>query len=148
MGYEHSRKGKWSGGCDVPACFQTSCVSSIDTSSPLSRRADSSGTTSASPSLLCTILFPLRLSTHRQTNVRKMQARRRPSVTSRISFALSTASNVERGEPIDGPAVAAAQQIEEEIAEIKRYEVWSGPLQRCWTVLHTDNMGGRRILPP
>lgn len=47
----------------------------------------------------------------------------RPSVTSRLSFALSTASNAERGEPIDEPGVAADQQIEEEIAEIKRYEV-------------------------
>ncbi|CAN8102355.1 unnamed protein product [Discula destructiva] len=46
----------------------------------------------------------------------------RPSLTSRLSFALSTASNAERGEPIDGPGDAADQQIEEEIAEIKRYE--------------------------
>lgn len=49
-----------------------------------------------------------------------MDLRRRPSVTSRLSFAVS---NAERGEPLDQPAVAADQQIEEEIAEIKRYEV-------------------------
>lgn len=49
-----------------------------------------------------------------------MDLRRRPSVTSRLSFAVS---NAERGEPVDLPAVAADQQIEEEIAEIKRYEV-------------------------
>lgn len=47
----------------------------------------------------------------------------RPSVTSRLSFAISTASNAERGESTDEPSVAADQQIEEEIAEIKRYEV-------------------------
>ncbi|KAF3767772.1 hypothetical protein M406DRAFT_288976 [Cryphonectria parasitica EP155] len=51
-----------------------------------------------------------------------MQARRRPSVTSRLSFAISTASNAERGESLDEPNVAADRQIEEEIAEIKRYE--------------------------
>lgn len=44
-------------------------------------------------------------------------------MTSRLSFALSTVSNAERGETVDGPTVAADQQIEEEIAEIKRYEV-------------------------
>lgn len=44
-------------------------------------------------------------------------------MTSRLSFAISTVENAERGEPDDGPAVAADQQIEEEIAEIKRYEV-------------------------
>lgn len=47
----------------------------------------------------------------------------RPSVTSRLSFAISTASNAERGESVDAPSVAADQQIDEEIAEIKRYEV-------------------------
>lgn len=41
----------------------------------------------------------------------------RPSVTSRLSFAVSTA---ERGE---GPPLPEEQRIEEEIAEIKRYEV-------------------------
>ncbi|KAI0478591.1 voltage gated chloride channel [Xylariaceae sp. FL0804] len=44
------------------------------------------------------------------------QPSRRPSVTSRLSFAVSTA---ERGEGRQG---RAEQQIEEEIAEIKRYE--------------------------
>lgn len=44
-------------------------------------------------------------------------------MTSRLSFAISTASNAERGESADEPSVAADQQIEEEIAEIKRYEV-------------------------
>lgn len=53
-----------------------------------------------------------------------MDLRRRPSVTSRLSFAVS---NAERGESLDLPAVAADQQIEEEIAEIKRYEVPSLP---------------------
>lgn len=53
-----------------------------------------------------------------------MDTRRRPSVTSRLSFAVS---NAERGESVDLPAVAADQQIEEEIAEIKRYEVPSLP---------------------
>ncbi|KAG6366313.1 hypothetical protein INS49_000490 [Diaporthe citri] len=48
-----------------------------------------------------------------------MDLRSRPSVTSRLSFAVS---NAERGESVDLPAVAADQQIEEEIAEIKRYE--------------------------
>ena len=46
---------------------------------------------------------------------------RRPSVSSRLSFAVSTA---ERGEHDEGAPAAAAehQRIEEEIAEIKRYE--------------------------
>lgn len=45
---------------------------------------------------------------------------RRPSLSSRLSFAVSTAETAERGESArDAPAV---QQIEEEIAEIKRYE--------------------------
>lgn len=52
----------------------------------------------------------------------KMQARR-PSVSSRLSFAISNVNNAELGEPDHGPAVAADHQIEEEIAEIKRYEV-------------------------
>lgn len=49
-----------------------------------------------------------------------MDLRRRPSVTSRLSFAIS---NVESGEAVDEPAATADHQIEEEIAEIKRYEV-------------------------
>lgn len=44
-------------------------------------------------------------------------------MTSRLSFAISNVNNAELGEPDDGPAVAADNQIEEEIAEIKRYEV-------------------------
>lgn len=44
-------------------------------------------------------------------------------MTSRLSFAISNASNAELGETDNGPAIAAEQQIEEEIAEIKRYEV-------------------------
>ncbi|KUI69116.1 hypothetical protein VM1G_03991 [Cytospora mali] len=48
-----------------------------------------------------------------------MDLRRRPSVTSRLSFAIS---NVESGEAVDEPAATADHQIEEEIAEIKRYE--------------------------
>ncbi|KAI1881303.1 hypothetical protein JX265_000129 [Neoarthrinium moseri] len=46
------------------------------------------------------------------------QPSRRPSLSSRLSFAVSTA---ERGEG-EGRDAPAAQQIEEEIAEIKRYE--------------------------
>jgi hypothetical protein len=47
---------------------------------------------------------------------------RRPSVSSRLSFAISTAA--ERGEAQNGSGNAAEHnQIEEEIAEIKRYEV-------------------------
>ncbi|KAK7749027.1 glycerol ethanol, ferric requiring protein [Cytospora paraplurivora] len=48
-----------------------------------------------------------------------MESRRRPSVTSRFSYAVS---NAESGEALDEPTAAAHQQIEEEIAEIKRYE--------------------------
>jgi hypothetical protein len=46
---------------------------------------------------------------------------RRPSISSRLSFAVSNAEQGEAGERA-GPAEA---QIEEEIAEIKRYEVSS-----------------------
>lgn len=49
---------------------------------------------------------------------------RRPSITSRLSFAVSNAEQGEAGEAA-GPAEA---QIEEEIAEIKRYEVSSGQI--------------------
>lgn len=52
-------------------------------------------------------------------------------MTSRLSFAISTVNNAELGEPDDGPAVAAEHQIEEEIAEIKRYEVHSPASPRC-----------------
>lgn len=47
---------------------------------------------------------------------------RRPSVNSRLSFAVSSA---ERGEnpPDNGQGIAAQHQIEEELAKIKRYEV-------------------------
>lgn len=48
------------------------------------------------------------------------QAVRRPSVSSRLSSAVSIA---ERGEAQDGGGIAAKHQIEEEIAKIKRYEV-------------------------
>lgn len=81
-----------------------------------------------------------------------MQARpRRPSVTSRLSFAISTVSNAERGETVDGPTVVADQQIEEEIAEIKRYEVAIHPFYppppktSCNTLLTDD---ARRTLQP
>ena len=47
---------------------------------------------------------------------------RRPSVGSRLSFAVS---NAERGEEQNGAGIAAQHQIEEEIAKIKRYEVGS-----------------------
>ncbi|KJR82453.1 chloride channel, other eukaryote [Sporothrix schenckii 1099-18] len=49
---------------------------------------------------------------------------RRPSVGSRLSFAVSTAERGENGENDEGAPAAAAehQRIEEEIAEIKRYE--------------------------
>ncbi|KAL2141875.1 hypothetical protein VTI28DRAFT_1858 [Corynascus sepedonium] len=43
----------------------------------------------------------------------------RPSVSSRLSSAVSIA---ERGEPLDGEGDATQHQIEEEIAKIKRYE--------------------------
>ena len=45
---------------------------------------------------------------------------RRPSVSSRLSSAVS---NAERGETQNGAGIAAQHQIEEEIAKIKRYEV-------------------------
>ncbi|KAK3938790.1 chloride channel [Diplogelasinospora grovesii] len=48
---------------------------------------------------------------------------RRPSVSSRLSFAVSTAERGESGQ--NAPGIAAQQQIEEEIAEIKRYEDFS-----------------------
>ena len=44
---------------------------------------------------------------------------RRPSVTSRLSFAIS---NAEQGEARNAPNVVE-HQIDEEIEEIKRYEV-------------------------
>jgi chloride channel 3/4/5 len=49
------------------------------------------------------------------------QAVRRPSVSSRLSSAVSIA---ERGEAQDGQGITAQHQIEEEIAKIKRYEVY------------------------
>ncbi len=45
---------------------------------------------------------------------------RRTSASSRLSYAVNSA---ERGEPQNGAGIAAEHQIEEEIAEIKRYEV-------------------------
>lgn len=51
-------------------------------------------------------------------SVARPQLSRRPSVSSRLSFAVST---VERGEG-SGSNAPAEEQIEEEIAEIKRYE--------------------------
>ena len=51
---------------------------------------------------------------------------RRPSVSSRLSFAVSTAETAERGESQNndsGRAIAAQRQIDDEIAKIKRYEV-------------------------
>lgn len=51
----------------------------------------------------------------------KPQAVRRPSVTSRLSFAVSTAERGE-GPGENGQGIAAQHQIEEEIAKIKRYE--------------------------
>lgn len=62
-------------------------------------------------------------------------------MTSRLSFALSTASNAERGDPIDEPGVAADQQIEEEIAEIKRYEVCAPESLSCQDTLLTMRAG-------
>ncbi|GKT47286.1 putative choline-phosphate cytidylyltransferase [Colletotrichum spaethianum] len=49
---------------------------------------------------------------------------RRPSISSRLSFAVSTAEQSEHDDEADGaaPAHQQQQQIEEEIAEIKRYE--------------------------
>jgi chloride channel 3/4/5 len=66
------------------------------------------------------------------------QAVRRPSVSSRLSSAVSIA---ERGEPHngdgngDGGGIAAQHQIEEEIAKIKRYEVGRPPLSRLYAML-------------
>lgn len=55
------------------------------------------------------------------THLFKMESRPRPSLVTRLSFAVN---NAERGETVEEPTDAAAeQQIEEEIAEIKRYEV-------------------------
>lgn len=62
-------------------------------------------------------------------------AARRPSVSSRLSFAVNTA---ELGESTaeNGQGIAAQHQIEEEIAKIKRYEVGLPPGQiKCWLVL-------------
>ncbi|KAM7200074.1 CLC voltage-gated chloride channel protein [Naviculisporaceae sp. PSN 640] len=55
------------------------------------------------------------------TTTARQQPIRRPSVSSRLSFAVSTA---ERGEVQNenGQGIAAEHQIEEEIAKIKRYE--------------------------
>ncbi len=52
----------------------------------------------------------------------KPQSVRRPSVSSRLSVAVSSA---ERGEASNenGQGIAAQHQIDEEIAKIKRYEV-------------------------
>jgi chloride channel 3/4/5 len=47
------------------------------------------------------------------------RAQRHPSVSSRLSFAISTAEQGEGGAAPNGPE----RQIEEEIDEIKRYEV-------------------------
>ncbi|KAK1750967.1 putative chloride channel protein [Echria macrotheca] len=51
----------------------------------------------------------------------KPQPLRRPSVSSRLSFAVSTAEQGE-SQPENGQGIAAQHQIEEEIAKIKRYE--------------------------
>lgn len=68
---------------------------------------------------------------------------RRPSVSSRLSFAVSTA---ERGDLQDEPGVAAEQQIEEEIAEIKRYEVRHRHALACALRLLAPSQNTRRIL--
>lgn len=53
------------------------------------------------------------------------QTARRPSASTRLSsFAIET---IERGEPQNGARIAAEHQINEEIAEIKRYEVRALP---------------------
>ncbi|KAI4865422.1 chloride channel protein [Hypoxylon rubiginosum] len=52
-------------------------------------------------------------------SVTRPQPSRRPSVSSRLSFAVSS---VEQGEGATAANAPAEQQIEEEIAEIKRYE--------------------------
>lgn len=55
------------------------------------------------------------------THLFKMESRPRPSLATRLSFAVNHA---ERGETTEEPTAAATEeQIEEEIAEIKRYEV-------------------------
>jgi chloride channel 3/4/5 len=48
------------------------------------------------------------------------RAQRRPSVSSRLSFAISNAEQGEGGAAPNGPE----RQIDEEIDEIKRYEVY------------------------
>lgn len=55
----------------------------------------------------------------RTSSYSSQQPSRRPNLTNRLSTAFSSA---ERGELSDEPGVAAEHQIEEEIAEIKRYE--------------------------
>lgn len=63
-----------------------------------------------------------------------MESRHRPSLATRLSFAVSHA---ERGETVEEPTVAADdQQIEEEIDEIKRYEV-----------IHSHHPRGRETPP-
>ncbi|KAI6083796.1 chloride channel protein [Hypoxylon rubiginosum] len=52
-------------------------------------------------------------------SVARSQLSRRPSVSSRLSFAVSS---IEQGEGVAAANAPAEQQIEEEIAEIKRYE--------------------------
>lgn len=56
----------------------------------------------------------------RSTSLFTTAPQRRPSVNSRLSFAVS---NAERGENQNAGGAAAQHQIEEEIAKIKRYEV-------------------------
>jgi len=51
------------------------------------------------------------------------RAQRRPSVSSRLSFAISTAEQGDGGTAPNGQE----RQIEEEIDEIKRYEVYHLP---------------------
>ena len=48
------------------------------------------------------------------------RAQRRPSVSSRLSFAISNAEQGDNGAAPNGPE----RQIDEEIDEIKRYEVY------------------------
>ena len=65
------------------------------------------------------------------------QAVRRPSVSSRLSFAVATAElGVEPAE--NGQGIAAQHQIEEEIAKIKRYEVGPAISSRRWQRLQSD----------
>ncbi|KAK0722071.1 chloride channel [Lasiosphaeria miniovina] len=54
--------------------------------------------------------------------VKPQQSSRRPSVSSRLSFAVSTAERGEGEGHHNGSGIAAQHQIEEEIAKIKRYE--------------------------